>query len=113
MNHELQLLIAVLSLASAVVGLYASLRQVKTSRVETMHCDHRLVPRPDQRPPAQGVPTPVARWYDHPGWILFWLFAFWPVGLFALARSRMIGTTWKKALFGGLGLLVVLAMLGG
>jgi hypothetical protein len=110
MNSEVQLVIALLSLAGAVIGLVGTLigrRQVVV-----------LQRQPGAADASQPASTPRATvgltgdsWYDHPGWILFWLVFFWPVGLYALCRSRWVKGSWKTGALAALGVLFLLAMM--
>lgn len=111
MDSEVQLIIALLSIAGAVIGLVGALigrRQVVVVHAQPSGADVAR-PGPVPQPPVAGAAT--TSWHDHPGWILFWLGFFWPVGLYALGRSRWVKGSWKTGAVVALGVLFLIGVM--
>ena len=108
--EPLQILIAIISLVSALVGLAAALagrRQVVELRPSVASA------APVTRAVAAAPPPASSSWYDKPGWLIFWLLAFWPVAVYGLVRNRRVSPGLKRNLAIGFGVLMLIGTLGG
>lgn len=47
-------------------------------------------------------------WYDSPGWIIFWIILFWPIGVLALYMGSSAKLAWKITI--GIIVLVIVLM---
>lgn len=87
-----ELLIALISLGSALIGLAAALigrkkvveiryvNESTTSLKSKEQLDHKIE---------------KLRWYDKTFWLVFWTIIFWPLGLYGILKSRAVSRKWK------------------
>lgn len=90
-----ELLIALISLGSALIGLAAALigrkkvveiryvNESTTSLKSKEQLDHKIE---------------KLRWYDKTFWLVFWLIIFYPIALYGFFRSSAISKNWKIVL---------------
>jgi hypothetical protein len=109
---EIEIVVAIISLGSAMLGLIGAL----ISRRQVLVVRNQVDPLPAG--PATGGPmashgSAPAVWYDNIGWLMFWLFFFWPVGVYGFYMTRALSASVKKIIAWALGALVVLAAMSG
>jgi len=126
----MELAIALISLATAVIGLVGTLagkKQVIIVRegfataevkpgpgmttaaersIETAVHAPEMPPAPS--PMQANLPPEQLHWYDRTGWLVLWFIFFWPIGLYGIAKSRAVKRQWKIATFVIFGILVFL-----
>jgi hypothetical protein len=118
----MELIIALISLATALVGLFATLagkKQVIVIRdgAEGPQVVEELKTRGDKPLDKTATPEPTrlqpeqVRWYDKPSWLALSFILFWPIGLYGLVKSRAVRRSWKIAVFGSLVLSSVIIIL--
>jgi hypothetical protein len=119
----MEIVIALISLATAVIGLVATLAGKKQVIIVRDSADRPQVSEewtteageeiPPDKTVAPETETPRApstepasvqpgrlHWYDKPGWLILSFILFWPIGLYGIAKSRAVKKSWKIATFG-------------
>ncbi|MEY3219274.1 MAG: hypothetical protein RIT27_631 [Pseudomonadota bacterium] len=87
-----ELLIALLSLGSALIGLFAALiGRKKVVEIRYVNVEKTPLSNPPE-PPV--LPTKL-RWYDKTGWLVFWTILFYPIGIYGILKSRAVSKNWK------------------
>jgi len=87
-----ELLIALLSLGSALIGLLAALIGRKKI-VEIRYVN--VEKTPISQKPETPILTNKLRWYDKTFWLVFWMIAFYPIGIYGILRSRAVSKSGK------------------
>ena len=85
-----ELLIALISLGSALIGLMAALiGRKKVVEIRYVN-EEKTTIQPKELPKK-------LRWYDKTFWLVFWTatIVFWPIGLYGILRSRAVSKKWK------------------
>jgi|WetSurMetagenome_2_1015567.scaffolds.fasta_scaffold118653_2 hypothetical protein len=87
-----ELLIALISLGSALIGLTAAL--IGRKKVVEIRYVNTEQPPLKQKEPITTLPEKL-RWYDKTFWLVFWTIIFWPLGLYGVLKSRAVSKNWK------------------
>jgi len=83
-----ELLIALISLGSALIGLAAALiGRKKVVEIRYVN-EEKTAIQPKELPKKM-------RWYDKTFWLVFWTIIFWPLGLYGVLKSRAVSKNWK------------------
>ena len=83
-----ELLIALISLGSALIGLAAALiGRKKVVEIRYVN-EEKTTIQPKEQPKK-------LRWYDKTFWLVFWTIIFWPLGLYGILKSRAVSRKWK------------------
>ena len=104
MDRDIEILITIISLISAIVGLIAAIAgrkqviEIKNIKESTSQFDVVT-----SHPPSN------LKWYDKTIWLVVAFILFWPVGLYGLYKSRTVSKSWKIGVFIT---FVVLALVG-
>lgn len=87
-----ELLIALISLGSALIGLAAALiGRKKVVEIRYVNPEQQTIQQKEQTNP----PPKKLRWYDKTFWLVLWTIIFWPIGLYGILRSRAVSKKWK------------------
>jgi hypothetical protein len=87
-----ELLIALISLGSALIGLAAALiGRKKVVEIRYVNEEQQTL---KQKEPIKTLPEKL-RWYDKTFWLVFWTIIFWPLGLYGILKSRAVSKNWK------------------
>lgn len=87
-----ELLIALISLGSALIGLAAAL--IGRKKVVEIRYVHEKQQPLISTQPLTTLPNKL-RWYDKTLWLVFWTIVFWPIGLYGILKSRAVSKKWK------------------
>lgn len=87
-----ELLIALISLGSALIGLAAAL--IGRKKVVEIRYVNTEQPALKQKE-SINLPQKKLRWYDKTFWLVFWTIIFWPLGLYGILKSRAVSKAWK------------------
>lgn len=87
-----ELLIALISLGSALIGLIAALIGRKKV-VEIRYVNESTSLKTKEQ--SVELPPEKLRWYDKTLWLVLWTVIFWPIGLYGILKSRAVSKNWK------------------
>lgn len=87
--ESIELTVAILSVISAIIGLLAAI----IGRKKIVEIKYN--PSPIYRSPQRNNNFTKERWYNRTFWLVFWMFLFWPVGIYGVFKSQFISKNWK------------------